>query len=143
MKIVALGTFLLVISLIACQGEQNKDKNLPPASQNKDTIEKAFVQTINGTYTGTLPCGDCDGLITRLTITDTIYSLSSKALGKESIERILTGTFYRDTIKEIITLDANGDHLKFRIMDGQVKKLDKFGIDEQGAPAAAYILKKE
>ena len=74
------------------------------------------------------------------------YSLSSQYLGKEDKPRTFTGTYYFDKAKETITLDAEGDHLKFKIIDdgadGLLKKLDKFGDEEKGGPPARYLLHK-
>lgn len=96
-----------------------------------------------GTYSGTLPCGDCKGIKTDITITtDKTYSLSSQYLGKEDKPHVYKGTFAWDDAKNVITLDAEGDHLKFKVQEGSLKKLDKFGDAEQGGPASAYILNK-
>ncbi|TRW22875.1 copper resistance protein NlpE [Flavobacterium zepuense] len=90
-----------------------------------------------------MPCGDCSGIKTELAINaDKSYSLSSQYLGREAKPHAYKGTFYHDEVTGIITLDAEGDHLKFKLQDGSLKKLDKFGDDEQGAPAEQYILKK-
>ncbi|MEL1245140.1 copper resistance protein NlpE [Flavobacterium sp. DGU11] len=97
-----------------------------------------------GTYSGTLPCGgDCKGIKTEITInSDTTYSLSSQALGRDDKPSIYKGTFSWDEAKSVITLDAEGDHLKFKVQEGSLKKLDKFGDPEQGGPQEAYILNK-
>jgi len=63
-------------------------------------------------------------------------------MGKEANPNVYKGTFYLDDATQVITLDAEGDHLKFKLQNGSIKKLDKFGDDEQGAPAEQYILKK-
>ena len=92
-----------------------------------------------------MPCGDCKGIKTEITVNaDKTYSLSSQYLGKEENPRIFKGTYNLDTSKNIITLDAEGDHLEFEIIDdgayGMLKKLDKFGDEEEGAPEARYFL---
>jgi len=95
-----------------------------------------------------LPCGgDCKGIKTRITLNaDTTYILTSQAIGQDPKAAVYKGTFYLDKATDIITLDAEGDHLKFKIIDdgadGMLKKLDKFGADEQGGPPARYLLHK-
>jgi len=90
-----------------------------------------------------LPCGDCDGIKTELAVNaDKTYVLSSQYMGKETTPHVYKGTFYLGEAKGVITLDAEGDHLKFKLQNGSLKKLDKFGDEEQGAPAAQYMLKK-
>ncbi len=95
-----------------------------------------------GNYSGSLPCGDCKGILTKLTLNgDKTYILSSQYIGKEEKATVYKGTFTLDD-KDIVTLDAEGDHLKFKLMpaDNMIVKLDKFGNAEQGGPAARYYL---
>lgn len=95
-----------------------------------------------GNYSGSLPCGDCKGILTKITLNgDKTYTLSSQYIGKQDKPDVYTGTFTLDD-KSIATLDAEGDHLKFKLMpdDGMIVKLDKFGNEEQGGPAARYYL---
>ncbi|MFP9097469.1 copper resistance protein NlpE [Flavobacterium sp. RHBU_24] len=97
-----------------------------------------------GSYSGSLPCGDCKGILTKLTLNaDNTYMLSSQYLGKENKPNIYKGTYNLDD-KKIVTLDAEGDHLKFLVKaeDEMLVKLDKFGDPEKGGPAARYFLHK-
>jgi uncharacterized lipoprotein NlpE involved in copper resistance len=98
-----------------------------------------------GTYAGTLPCGgECKGIKTEIILNnDAAYSLSSQFLGQETKPRIFKGKFSWDETGSIITLDAEGDHLKFKVQEGSLKKLDKFGDPEQGGPQEAYVLAKK
>lgn len=56
------------------------------------------------------------------------------------------GTYHLDKTTHVVTLDAEGDHLKFEIIDdgayGMLKKLDKFGDEEKGGLPARYLLHK-
>jgi uncharacterized lipoprotein NlpE involved in copper resistance len=130
--------------------EQQEQGALPEIS--KDTIlpaidtvtaRKSRPVDIKGSYSGILPCGDCKGIKTDLTLNaDKTYELSSEYLGKETKPNVYKGTFSLDDATQVITLDAEGDHLKFKLQGDSVKKLDKFGAEEQGGPAEKYILKK-
>lgn len=141
--------FILLAAVIGCK---NKGKETTVKTQT-DTIVNSDIKTpdagmgnaFEGTYSGSLPCEYCKekGLLTKLTInTDSTYSLSSQELGNENTPRIFKGTYSLKKSDGVITLDAEGDHLKFKIMEGMVKKLDKFGNEEQGGPAARYLLHK-
>ncbi len=112
-----------------------------PATETSGTKPEA---TWLGNYAGVLPCRkDCEGLKTEIEVrTDSTYTLSSQALGQEDKPRNFKGTYHFDTAKSTITLDAEGDHLKFLVQDGMLKKLDKFGDPEQGAPQEKYLLKR-
>jgi uncharacterized lipoprotein NlpE involved in copper resistance len=97
-----------------------------------------------GNYSGSLPCGDCKGILTQITLNaDKTYSLSSQYIGKQDKPTVYKGSYTLDD-KDIVTLDAEGDHLKFKLMpkDDMIVKLDKFGNEEQGGPAARYYLHK-
>lgn len=100
-----------------------------------------------GKYSGNLPCGgDCTGIKTGIVLNNGTYTLVSQAVGRDPEPVQYTGTYYLDKASNIVTLDAEGDHLKFKIMDdgadSMLKKLDKFGNEEKGGPPARYLLHK-
>jgi len=130
--------------------EQKEQGTLPKVEADsvpKDSVAGAAVTTQPawaGNYSGSLPCGDCKGILTKITLNaDKTYALSSQYIGKENKPNVYKGTYNLDD-KNIVTLDAEGDHLKFLIMEQEnmIKKLDKFGNDEQGGPEARYFLHK-
>jgi uncharacterized lipoprotein NlpE involved in copper resistance len=158
MKTLQLFCLAAMLSLaIGCKNEtetpsieQKEQGTLPKVETDtvpKDTVagdtskdQPAWV----GNYSGSLPCGDCKGILTRITLNaDKTYMLSSQYIGKEGKPNVYKGTYNLDD-KNIVTLDAEGDHLKFLIMEGDnmIKKLDKFGNEEQGGPEARYFLHK-
>lgn len=97
-----------------------------------------------GRYSGVLPCRvGCEGYKHIIQIRkDSTYTLSLQELGNEDAPRVFKGRYHLDKPKKIITLDAEGDHLKFKVMEGMLKKLDKFGNEEKGAPPAKYLLQR-
>ena len=144
----------LLLAAMSCKKEAETPATDPKNDRvisNADTITRHADAAHNsensldwpGDYSGTLPCGDCKGIKMDITINnDKTYSLSVQALGKEDHPHIFKGTFYWDIGNNIITLDAEGDHLKFKVQEGCLTKLDKFGNPEQGGPATAYTLSK-
>lgn len=149
MKLLQLLCLIAALSLTCCKdGEKPKDLQITEgAAIDTATTQKPVADTASGwmgTYAGTLPCWkDCEGLKTEITVNaDSTYTLSSQALGQEKEPRIFKGTYNLQTSKNIITLDAEGDHLKFLVQENSLKKLDKFGDPEQGATQEKYILKK-
>ncbi len=122
-----------------------ENDSVPPAANNGPEANVPKDETVwAGNYSGSLPCGDCKGIKTDITLNaDKTYTLSSQYIGKETKPTVYKGTYTLDD-KNIVALDAEGDHLKFLIMekDNMLKKLDKFGNEEQGAPQARYFLHK-
>lgn len=126
----------------------SKLDTVPPAELDTIKVDSVATNTNSsewyGNYSGSLPCGDCKGILTKLTLNaDKTYALSSQYLGKETKPHIYKGTYNLDD-KKIVTLDAEGDHLKFQVkeQDEMIIKLDKFGAPEQGSPTARYFLHK-
>jgi len=128
------------------QMEQGTLPSVETDTVQADTISKTNKISWNGKYSGNLTCGDCAGIKTEITLNaDKTYTLLSQYTGKgEPVT--YNGTYSLDEATQVVTLDAEGDHLKFKIIDdgayGMLKKLDKFGADEQGGPAARYLLHK-
>ncbi|HUH75325.1 MAG TPA: copper resistance protein NlpE N-terminal domain-containing protein [Chitinophagales bacterium] len=98
-----------------------------------------------GTYSGNLPCADCDAIETDLTLTDDMnYILISKYLGQAEI---LT-----DTLEGKFTWEGN--HVKldgikdkersslYKVEENQVRQLDMKGEQITGDLASHYVMKK-
>jgi uncharacterized lipoprotein NlpE involved in copper resistance len=154
MKLIQIVGLAIALCLsISCKNEQkettiqtNNDTltSVPPSAVNEPAVKNSPAAAgWAGRYKGTLPCeGDCTGITIEITLNaDKTYTLISQALGRDPKPSTYTGTFYLDE-KNIATLDAEGDHLKFLLQEGSVKKLDKFGDEEQLGPASSYILPK-
>lgn len=153
MKILNILYVFAVLSLAACKNEPSKKAG----QQDQETLPETITDTITqisdghtsensldwaGVYKGSLPCADCPGIITELTLnSDKTYILSSQAENKDKQPRLFKGTFTWNETGNIITLDAEGDHLKFKIQEGCVTMLDKFGDPKQGK--GNYILGKK
>lgn len=115
-----------------------------PGSQTADAHNSNNSLDWAGSYSGTLPCADCPGIKTVLKINDdNTYSLSSTYLERRVEPFTASGTFAWDETGSIITLDANGDHLKYKVQEGSLKQLDKFGDEIKSPLSEKYILKKE
>ena len=129
----------------------------PEGQQDLETVPKEVTDTLAadpihnsansldwaGTYSGVTPCADCPGMKTEITLNnDASYSLQEQYLEKEKAPRNFKGTFNWDEAKSIITLDAEGDHHKFKVMEGKLRILDKFGDEKQGGKPEDFVLPK-
>lgn len=113
-------------------------KSLPDNSRN--ALEWA------GVYRGVLPCADCEGIQTELTLrADETYSITRKYLGKSEEVFIEQGRFIWDHAGGTITLQVNGEpdrHGQYRVGENKLAKLDAEGQVIQGVFAEKYRLAK-
>jgi len=146
---------LILISLFiffSCQSEKNTE-----------TVNEDFPETIEvpinptpgdnsmnaldweGTYVGTLPCADCEGIETELTINyDGTYSYKTTYLGKETEAEEVTGTFQCDENGSVITLAGlDGAPGKYKVGENRIWHLDMEGKQIEGDLADRYILTKQ
>ncbi|KPQ15064.1 MAG: NlpE family lipoprotein [Algoriphagus marincola HL-49] len=146
---------LILISLFiffSCQSEKNTE-----------TVNEDFPETIEvpinptpgdnsmnaldweGTYVGTLPCADCEGIETELTINyDGTYSYKTTYLGKETEAEEVTGTFQWDENGSVITLAGlDGAPGKYKVGENRIWHLDMEGKQIEGDLADRYILTKQ
>jgi len=93
-----------------------------------------------GTYVGVLPCADCPGTKTRLTLNqDGSYRLVTQAQGSQNAERSVTGVFTWQPSGNAITLDEGGGRQQFSVGEGRLTLLRREGGASQ-SPAANLVL---
>jgi heat shock protein HslJ len=81
-----------------------------------------------GVYEGILPCADCPGMKTRLTLDrDGSYELSTRHLERPDEARAVRGRFAWNAGGNSITLDAPGDGRRFAVGEGRLSLLDRDG----------------
>jgi heat shock protein HslJ len=93
------------------------------------------------TYEGVLPCADCPGTKTRLTLNrNDSYRLVTQAHGSQNAEKSVSGVFTWQPSGNAITLDEHGGRQQFSVGEGRLTLLGP----ESGAsqsPAANRVLK--
>jgi hypothetical protein len=93
-----------------------------------------------GTYEGVLPCADCPGTKTKLTLNqDGSYRLVTQAQGLQNAEKSVSGVFTWQPSGNAITLDEHGSRQQFSVGEGRLTLLRP----ESGAshsPAANMVL---
>ncbi|WP_066570370.1 copper resistance protein NlpE [Snodgrassella sp. CFCC 13594] len=96
----------------------------------------------SGIYQGVLPCADCAGIRTTLTLNDNLtYTLVQQYLGSK-VEDKAQGTFVWDGEGQKVILDAEGDSRQFFVGEGFVQQYYVDGTAPTGSLAAAYVMKK-
>ena len=145
MKRVILTTaaFSLLFWLAACkQKSAETETNVSKQSHNsQNSLDWA------GTYTGTIPAADADGIKVRITLKqDGNYTLVYEYLGKKVDPFESSGTFTWNDTGSIITLgnlDKNATPVYYQVGENTLTQLDLEGNKITGEFADMYILKKE
>lgn len=138
MKLLLLTAFSLGLTLFGCEFGK---KNEPKASDtNTETIlvsEKHNAENSldwSGTYQGIIPCADCPGIETQLTLKeDKTFELSVLYLDREKKPTVTKGTFRFDATGNIITLDKAGNNTSYKVKEGSLAMLDGNKKEIEGA----------
>lgn len=100
---------------------------------------------VEGSYVGTLPCADCEGIKTTITLkSDSSYTKTEEYLGQK-------GATFNDQGKWFFLADGNTIELnngkdtpwKFKVGENKLIQLDTEGNEITGALADHYILQKQ
>lgn len=151
MKRVA-GLLLLLLIQACSQGEADNN-----ADAGNEPLTAAVGTTILGTYEGTIPCDNCDGILMTLTLQDNpaegsrTYSLKEVFLGEPqpkntfessgSWEILMNSPEYPDKTVYELNPDETGDTLHFhKISDSEIRLLNRQSIINQ--PELNYNLTK-
>lgn len=137
----------LGLSLIACKSKNKEDQ--PEKEQELQEIPDQSATSENsldwdGTYAGTLPCADCPGIETKLTLhQDQTYKLEMEYLERET-DFTEKGTFeWNDSGSEIQLTDEEGeDSAHYKVGENQLFLLDEKGERITGELESYYILEK-
>lgn len=100
-----------------------------------------------GTYFATLPCANCEGIETWVTLNqDGTFELKTHHMGlNDDREEIFTGKFTWDETGSIVTLNGliGGAPGKYKVGENRIWHLDKDGNRIEGDLADRYILTKK
>lgn len=106
-----------------------------------DTSENAL--DWNGTYEAIIPCADCPGIKTLLTLNnDKTFSITEEYLDRNS-KNDDKGTFSWDSTGSIITLKGNTASYKYKVGENILIQLDMEGKEIDGPNKDLYIFKKK
>ncbi|MDL2247129.1 copper resistance protein NlpE [Bacteroides sp. OttesenSCG-928-J23] len=139
-------TLALGVSFSACGNSSKKEAK---TEDNVQVIDAAHSSRnsldYEGTYSGTLPCADCSGIYTELTLAATGYTLKTVYQGKEDKGEntfTTTGKYTWNAEGTIITLDGDPAQL-YQVGENRLFVLDQNGARITGELAELYILKKK
>ncbi|MCL2289902.1 MAG: copper resistance protein NlpE [Bacteroidetes bacterium] len=140
MKTNALSFLVIAIclSLFSCNsGEKKNHLVLTMADNSRVSVDW------EGTYSGTIPCADCEGIFIVITLNNNAtYEMTMNYLGKD-FEVTSEGNFSWNEQGSIITLDIEGEGMKmFKVGENRIFMLDIHGNEITGELADNYILEK-
>lgn len=98
-----------------------------------------------GIYKGILPCADCEGIETTITLnTEDTFSLTTKYLGKGDGKVFeVNGNFTWDNTNGIVSLEGLKERpYLYKVGENTLIQLDMEGYPIKGQLANKYILKK-
>ncbi|MEA1785159.1 copper resistance protein NlpE N-terminal domain-containing protein [Arenibacter sp. GZD96] len=119
----------------------SKNKVDLPVSTYSDNSNNAL--DWDGIYEGILPCADCEGIKTRITLnSDGTFNRTQEYLGKNRNPFLSNGKFEWNNKGSIITLSDNIGNQQYQVGENQLFHLDNTGNRIKGSLSEKYILIK-
>lgn len=145
-----IGLLVLATTLVACHGPRktaNTSSRAETAAQQEQTLHIGDNSEVSldwaGTYRGLLPCADCPGIRTVLTLrTDRTYLLQRRYLERGEDAFTYEGSFTWDPTGSYITLSEESGGGKFLVGENRLFQLDGDGQRITGELADLFILTK-
>lgn len=139
--------------LAGCQDEQPQQSAKPVSEAQAEIVIDAPVDKQhtantaldwNGTYVGILPCADCSGIETQITLNhDGSYTATQTYLGKEDGLFESHGQFHWNDKGNIVTLENETGANQYFVGENILFKLDMNGERVEGDLAEHYQLHKQ
>lgn len=141
--LIAFAAAALIVA--GCRSNTKKENAGKPACCTEAVPTEKCASCFYGTYEGTLPAADCEGIRTTLVLNeDTTYDLTTVYLdGKE--EEIKTSGVYERSGEDLIILitPSTGFKTYYKIVENGVALTDAEGKSAEGELAEFYILKRK
>jgi len=142
---------LLLMGTAGCKPKKDS-KQAEEAVKSSEEVSPSFQDEHNsqnsldwnGTYHGTIPCADCEGIKTRITLMDSgEFERTRTYLGEEETGKSDSGTFEWDQTGSKITLNpVEGEPQGYQVGENRLFYLDREGNRITGDLAEKYVLVK-
>ncbi len=135
--LVALVVVLMFLTMAGCMPRQEGAAGVPdPAHSSRNALDWA------GTYEGVLPCADCPGIRTRLTLRqDGTYQLSRLYIDRDREPRLASGRFAWQPGDNAIALEAQHGALRFAVGEARLALLERDAAPRWPQPAR-FVLER-
>ena len=135
--IIVICVLVLGIGMSACK---SKESAVTTAVNSKTSLDW------EGIYTGIVPCADCPGIFTQITLTKyNTYSLKMEYMGDKESAKTLNGMFKWDETGKMITMDGLKESsipFAYLVSKNKLVQLDLNGKVISGKLASNYVLTK-
>ncbi|MDR1056347.1 MAG: copper resistance protein NlpE [Prevotellaceae bacterium] len=146
MKKIYLFVLVAGLMLAGCKSS-NKTKDEASTETKKEAVSNMHNARnsldYKGIYKGVLPCADCSGIETTLTLNDNDYIMVMKYLSKEEYVYTEKGTYKWKNGNTIILQGDDDGPTQYIVGENMLKQLDQDGNVITGPLADLYILKKQ
>ena len=146
----SLVAFSLLLTMSSCNDESDRSAVSNPVEQVESQSEAPDMHTSQnaldweGTYKGTLPCADCEGIETTLVLKkDHTFERTAVYKGKESHQIDDSGKFSWDNEGRVVRLEIKDENPSYKVKEGSLVLLDREGKENTGELAEFYVLKKQ
>lgn len=141
-------TLLFAISSCNQVTSDNAETSAPEITENTTQVPDMHTSESSldwdGTYKGTLPCADCEGIETTVVLNkDHTFERTTVYKGKESGNFNDKGKFSWGKDGRAITLEIKEENPVYKVKEGSIVLLDQEGKENTGELADLYILRKE
>lgn len=129
-----------VSALISCNSKASK---INTGFEDHHTAQNSL--DWQGTYSGVLPCADCSGIETGLTLNaDNTYVLTTSYLGKQdSGANTLEGKFeWNGNFINLLGIKEGERPTTYKVEENRIRQMDLKGKEIKGDLAQNYVLKK-
>ena len=133
----------LCLCLCACSNAPKKEAATPEVIPAMEITPAT--PALTGTFEGTLPAADCDGIQTILTVNaDSTYTLKSEYPGVKDGRFEASGVYHLldNDLIELIT-PSSGEKTYYKRLESGYMLSDSLGTLNQGELAEHYILKQK
>ncbi len=137
-----LATLLVTVAACMPRNEAGVPSTPPAPAKVADLHTSQNSLDWAGAYEGVLPCADCPGIETRLTLNrDGGFELSSLYIGRQKAPLLARGQFSWSAAGNAVTLDAKGSGQRFAVGEARLSLLNLDGSPD-GAQSPNRVLKK-
>ncbi len=134
----------VIITLSACQKTPEKEQTEDAIETSNQIEEKSNTSDFYGIYQGIIPCADCEGIKTKITLLkDGSFNRTTEYLGKSEETFRDKGAFVENNQTSTIKVDLkDGGSQLYEIAENKLYHLDQEGNRITGELADNYMLLK-